>query len=102
MRLDDYGIDGLRRSFGQVRMIGQHYDGELRFNALDLGGDDCAIQQAQTILQHNGIHRPQHQKAQALGTIGRANQFVSIFLQRNQLGWNPVDAKQSAVGSRAG
>jgi hypothetical protein len=44
--LDYHGIDGRHGSCGQVQMIARHYDGELRFDPLDLGGHNCTIQQA--------------------------------------------------------
>ena len=69
---------------------------------LDLSRHHPAVQQAQVILEHDCIHGQRHEKPQAIGTIGRGYQIVSVFLQQTQLSRVPVYAKQSAVCSHTG
>lgn len=54
------------------------------------------------VLKHNCIHGSPHQKPQAFRTVGRCDEFISVFPQQIQLSGIPVDAEQSAVGCHSG
>jgi len=85
-----YGVQG---AVWQLHVVGQHDDGKLRFDLLDLRRHQPAIQKAQVVLQYNCIHGPRHEKPQAVATVGRGYQFVSIFLQQTELSRIPVYAE---------
>ncbi len=75
-------------------MVGQHDNRYVRPDVLDLVGDGCAIQQAEVVFEDNRIHRLRHEKTQAIATVGRGGQLVSVFPQQLKLGWIPVYAQQ--------
>ena len=52
------GIYGLQVAAGYFQVISHHNDGNFRPDLLDLISDDCAIQKAQVIFEHNCIHWP--------------------------------------------
>ena len=95
-------IDRLQSAVGQFQVIGHHNNGYFGSYLLDLISDSCAVHEAEVVLEDDGIHRPRHQKPQAIGTVGSGCQFVSVFLQQTQLRWIAVYAQQSAVGAHAG
>jgi hypothetical protein len=86
-------IYGLQSTVGQFQVVGQHDDGNLRLDLLDLSRDDRAIQKTEVVLEHNCIHGPRHEKPQSIATVGRGYQFVSVFLQQTQLSRIPVYAE---------
>ncbi|MFY9560535.1 MAG: hypothetical protein WAQ52_09905 [Terriglobales bacterium] len=56
--LGHQGIYGLQSVAWQFHVIGHHDNGYFRPDLLDLIGDGCAVQEAEVVLEHNGIHRP--------------------------------------------
>ena len=80
-------------------MVGQHDDWELWLDLLDLSRYECAVKQAQMVLEHNCIDAPRHQKPQAVRTVRRRDQLVSFFSQQSQLRRITVYAKQGPDGS---
>lgn len=85
IRLGYKRIDRSQSSFRQFQIVGQHDDGEPWPNFLNFSCEDGTIQSAQLVLEHNCIHRSRLQQPQAIGTIRRGDQFISIFLQQGQL-----------------
>jgi len=83
-------IDGLQSTVGQFQVIGQHDNGHLRPDLFDLIGDSCTVQEAEVVLEDDGIYGPRHEKPQTLGTVGSGCQLVSVFLQQTQLSWIAV------------
>ncbi len=83
-------------------MVGQHDNGNLRPQLFDLSRDDCSIQKAKVILEHNCVHVPRHEKPQTLATARCRYQFVSVLLQKTQLSGVPVYAQHSAAGRHDG
>jgi hypothetical protein len=73
-----HGGQGIMR---QLHALSEHDDGKAWFDLLDLSRDDCAIQKAEVVLEHNCIHGPRHKQPQTVGTVGRGYQLVSVFLQ---------------------
>jgi hypothetical protein len=76
-------IHRLQCLIGQLYFLGEHDDGDLWFNFLDLGRYDTTIQKTQAVVNHNGIHRSRHEKPQTIATAGRGYQLVSVLLQQN-------------------
>src|SRR5208283_5565280 len=69
---------------GQFQVIGQHDNGHLRPDLFDLIGDSCTVQEAEVVLEDDGIYGPRREKPQAIGTVGSGCQLVSVFLQQTQ------------------
>ncbi len=92
--LDHERINRLQSVGRQFHMVGQHDNRYVRPDVLDLVGDGRAIQQAEVVFEDNRIHRLRHEKTQAIATVGRSGQLVSVFLQQLKLGRIPVYAQQ--------
>jgi hypothetical protein len=86
-------INGLQRTVGEFQVFSQHHDRNFGPELLDQIRNRGAIQQAEMVLQHDGIHRSRHKKPKALRAAGRGNQFVSVILQETQFSRVVVNAE---------
>jgi hypothetical protein len=93
IRFGHQRVHGLESIIREVRVLSKHHDGDLRVDLLDLRCDDHPVQEAKVVLDHNCIHRPQHEKLKAVVPVGRGYQIVPVFLQQTELGRLPVNAE---------
>jgi hypothetical protein len=86
-------IDRLQSMLGEIQIVTHHDNGNFWPHSLDYRGHDRAVQQTQVVLNHDRIHRLQHQESQAFMTAGCGQKPISVLLQVEQLVRFPVDAE---------
>src|ERR1700745_2342677 len=69
VRLGHDGINRLQSTIGQFEVVSKHDDGNLWFDLLDLSRHSRTVQEAQVVIQNNGIHGQRHKKPQTVTTV---------------------------------